>query len=306
MRTLSRRELLVGAAATGAPGAARGRTRPMICLFSKHLQKLHYTELGGVLKHMGFEGCDLTVRKGGHVLPEMAPVDLVRAIECIRGEGVEVPMITTDLVAANSPYARNVLGLAGRQYMGVPYFKPGYWRYGRAPVEETLAAARRDFAGLAALGGACGIAAGFHNHSGNYVGQSAWEVREVLRGLDPRWAGYYFDPCHAAIEGGAGGWRVALRLALPRIKMVAVKDFYWEKAGGQWKASFCPAGEGMVEWPAVFSALAGAGFTGPLSLRIEYRPGDELAAIARDLAWLEKQVSAAWGSSGAAPAPPQL
>lgn len=296
MTRLTRRQLLAGAAAAAAAGGAQERTRPIICLFSKHLQKLPYTELGGILKQLGFEGCDLTVRKGGHVEPEQAPVDLVRAIECIRAEGVEVPMITTDLTSASDPRARNVLGLAGQQYMKVPFFKPGYWRYGGAPVEEKLAEARRDFVRLVSLGRAFGIAAGYHNHSGDYVGQSAFEIREVLRDLDPRWAGYYFDPCHATIEGGRGGWEVALRLALPRIKMVAMKDFYWEKAGGEWRPVQCPIGQGMVNWPAVFSALAAARFTGPLSLHIEYRPKDELAAFARDLEWVKQQVAAAWHS----------
>lgn len=307
MSALNRRELLAGlasAAALGGAGqqpAAPPRTRPMICLFSKHLQKLHYTELGGVLNHMGFEGCDLTVRKGGHVEPALAPVDLVRAIECIRGEGVEVPMITTDLVSARDPHANNVLGLAGRQYMGVPFFKPGYYDYGKTPVEGRLLEVRRDFAGLVSLGRACGMAAGFHNHSGDRVGQSVWEIREVLGGLDPRWAGYYFDPCHATIEGGLGGWQVALRLVLPGVKMVAMKDFYWEKTGGRWTPRPCPIGEGMVDWPKVFAALAGAGFTGPLSLHIEYKPANEVAAIARDLAWVEKQVAATWEGAGSRP-----
>lgn len=296
MKPLTRRELLAGAAAYAADSPAAGRTRPIICLFSKHLPKLHYTELGGILKHLGFEGCDLSVRKGGHVEPEMAPVDLVRAIECIRGEGVEVPMITTGLLSASDPHARNVLGLAGREYMKVPLFKPGYWHYGNAPVEEKLAQVKRDFAGLVALGRAFGIAAGFHNHWGDYVGHSVWDIRELLRDLDPRWAGYYFDPCHATVEGGFGGWKVALRLALPRIKMLSVEDFVWEKSGGKWRPVSCPLGQGIVDWPTVFSALAGAGFTGPLSLHIEYRPADEIAAIKGDLAWLERQVAAAWGS----------
>ena len=287
MSAMSRRELLAGAAGAAAlraerQAAAAPRTRPMICLFSKHLQQLHYTELGGVLQHMGFEGCDLTVRKGGHVEPAMAPVDLVRAVESIRGEGVEVPMITTDLVSARDPHATNVLGLAGRQYMGVPLFKPGYYEYGGTPVEDRLLEVRRDFAGLVSLGRAQGMACGFHNHSGDRVGQSVWEIREVIRDLDARWAGYYFDPSHATVEGGLGGWSVALRLALPRVKMVAMKDFYWEKSGGRWTARQCPMGEGMVAWPKVFAALAGARFTGPLSLHIEYGPSDLAGAIARD------------------------
>jgi sugar phosphate isomerase/epimerase len=295
---LSRRQFLAGAGAAALPqeqDTPPPRTRPMICLFSKHLAKLHYTELGGVLKQLGFEGCDLTVRKGGHVLPEQAPVDMVRAVESIRGEGVEVPMITTDITSLSDPYARNVLGLAGQQYMRVPYFKPGYYRYGAGPVENTLAQVRRDLAGLTALGRAYGIAAGFHNHAGEYVGAAVWDTRELIRDLDPRWIGYYFDPCHATAEGGLGGWQLSLRLVLPRLKMVAMKDFYWEKSGGQWTRRMCPIGEGMVNWPKVFQSLAAAKFTGPLSLHIEYNPKDELAAITRDLAWVEKQVDAAYG-----------
>ena len=299
MGGLTRRTLLgaAGAAALRAQElpALPARTRPMICLFSKHLARIEYTELGGIIKQLGFEGCDLTVRKGGHVLPEMAPVDMVRAVECIRGEGVEVPMITTDFTSAADPHARNVLGLAGRQYMGIPYFKPGYYRYGSAPIEHRLVAVKRDLNGLVALGRAYGIAAGFHNHSGDYVGEAVWDIRELIGDMDPRWIGYYFDPCHATAEGGNGGWLVSLRLALPRLKMLAMKDFYWEKSGGKWTRRMCPMGEGMVEWPQIFAALAKAKFTGPMSLHLEYNPKDELAAITRDLEWVEKQVDAAWG-----------
>ena len=69
-------------------------------------------------------------------------------------------MITTDLTSAANPFARNVLGLAG-QYMKVPYFKPGYWRYEGAPVERRLAEVRRELASLVQLGRAYGIACGW-------------------------------------------------------------------------------------------------------------------------------------------------
>jgi sugar phosphate isomerase/epimerase len=113
--------------------------------------------------------------------------------------------------------------------------------------------------------------------------------------MDPRWIGYYFDPCHATAEGGEGGWRISLRMALDRIKMVAIKDFYWEKRAGKWEMRMCPLGEGMVRWPEVFAALQAGRFTGPISLHMEYEPADEMAAIARDFAFLRKQVDAAYG-----------
>ena len=272
------------------------RPVPIICLFSKCLAKLHYSELGGVLRDLGFAGCDLTVRPGGHVEPALSAADLYRAVESIRGEGVEIPMITTAFTSSSDPTMPNVLALCGRDRMKVPYFKLGYWNYRPADnIETRIAEVRRDVSGLVSAARAYGMVAGFHNHSGNYVGEAVWDGRAVLEGQDPNWIGYYFDPCHATAEGGEAGWNIALRMALPRIKMVALKDFYWEKANGKWTMRMCPIGEGMVRWPEVFALLASARFSGPLSLHLEYEPVD-MKDIARDFAFVKKQVAAAFGS----------
>src|SRR4051794_4785703 len=106
------------------------RTRPLLCFFSKYLQKLEYVEIGGLIKQLGFEGCDLTVRPGGHVEPDKVQVDMLRAIESLRGDGVEVGMITTE-ITSHEPFAsRAIVAIAGRS--GVPCFKPGSWLYGPA------------------------------------------------------------------------------------------------------------------------------------------------------------------------------
>jgi sugar phosphate isomerase/epimerase len=225
-------------------------------------------------------------------------VDLVRAIESVRGEGVEVAMITTNLLSASDPAALPILAIAGRSK--VPYYKPGYWRYMAGDdIEAKIAQVRRETAGLVALGRQFGIAAGLHNHSGDHVGTAVWDIRAIIADMDPRWIGYYYDPCHATAEGGVAGWNISLRLALPRLKMVALKDFYWAKINGKWKMKMCPMGEGMVDWSKVFSMLAAARFTGPVSLHIEYDPPDELSAIARDLDFVKKQVRAAYGGGSA-------
>ncbi len=290
---LSRRAFTFGAAAALQARAQQRRVTPTICLFSKHLPKIHYSELGGVLRDLGFAGCDLTVRPGGHVEPSLAAADLYRAVEAIRAEGVDVPIITTALVSAADPTARPVLAIAGR--MKVPFFKLGYWPYRPADkIETRIAQVRQDVTGLVALGRAYGMVAGFHNHSGSYVGEAVWDTRAIIDQMDPNWIGYYFDPCHATAEGGEAGWSISMRMALPRIKMVALKDFYWSKVNGKWTMQMCPIGEGMVNWQQVFSLLASARFVGPLSLHLEYEPADELAAIARDLAFVKKQVAIAY------------
>jgi sugar phosphate isomerase/epimerase len=73
--------------------------------------------------------------------------------------------------------------------------------------------------------------------------------------------------------------------------MVAMKDFFWEKKEGKWRAKWCPLGEGMVDWKAVFQRFAQAGFAGPVTLHVEYHATDEMAAIARDLAFMKRVVA---------------
>lgn len=293
---LTRRAFTLGAAAALQASAQPPRATPPICLFSQRLAQVHYSELGGVLRDLGFAGCDLTVRPGGHVEPALAAADLYRAVEAIRAEGVDVPVITTAFVSASDPTVRPVLAIAGR--MKVPLFRPGHWAYPpTGNIEARLADVRREAAALAALGRAYGMAAAFHNRSGAYVGEAVWDLREILGGLDAGWAGYCFDPCHATIEGGLAGWNIGLRLALPRTRMVALHDFYWTKRGGQWSVQACAMGEGMVAWPQVFALLAAAGFAGPLSLDLEYEAKDQIAALTRDLAFVKKQVTAAYPHS---------
>ncbi len=288
--SVTRREFIAASAAAAVHAAP---ARPTLCIFSKHLATLNYEELGKTARQLGFAGVDLTVRPKGHVVPERAAEDMPRAVETVRSHGLSVPMITTDLLDASHPAARPILSTAAR--LKVPYYKTGYYRYQNRGVEAVLADVRPRLAGLAALGKEYGIQAGVHNHSGDYVGEAIWDTRELIRDLDPKWIGYYLDPCHATIEGGLAGWQVSLDLAMRRLKMVALKDFYWTKKGGKWIAQWCPMGEGMVNWQKVFAAFAAAQYTGPLSLHVEYEPADELAAMARDVEFIGKQVAAAYG-----------
>ena len=133
------------------------------------------------------------------------------------------------------------------------------------------------------------------NLSGDFVGSAIWDTQSMIRGLDPRLVGYDFDAGYAVALGGAGGWKTALRMALPRLKMVTVRDFYWSKDGGSWKMTPCPLGEGMVDWQAFFAMLAAARFTGPVSIDREYQPKDELSAIKHDIDFVRKQLSVAYG-----------
>lgn len=247
--------------------ASASPSSPSFCFFSKHLAELDWRDLGRAVKDAGFDGVDLTVRTKGHVAPERAADDLPRALEAIRAAGVTVPMITTELTSPAHPTARPVLETAARH--GVTFFKTGYWHYRSPDVRAQLAETGDALAGLAALARACGIQLGFHNHTA-YVGAALWDIAPAMDRLDPQWAGYYFDPRHAVAEGGGGAWKSAAHLVLPRLKMIALKDFFWEKSAQGWRIRDCPLGEGAVEWPWMGSRVREASFTGPISLHFEY------------------------------------
>jgi sugar phosphate isomerase/epimerase len=288
---VTRRELMQTAVALAvARRAGRAQAKREFCFFSKHLAELEWSDLGRAVKDCGFDGVDLTVRAKGHVLPERAATDLPKAIEAITAHGIKVPMITTELKSAAAPTARPILQAAAKS--GVKFFKTGYWLYSNSPdVRGQVAATGEALAGLTELAREYGIELGFHNHS-EYIGAALWEIAPHMDTLDPRWAGYYFDPRHAVAEGGAGAWKAATRLVAPRLKMVALKDFYWKKGPKGWAIEDCPLGEGMVDWAFVGRALNDAAFAGPISLHFEYEvtggTSGMLDAARRDLTFARR------------------
>ncbi len=92
---MTRRDFLGGAfAAAARPLAER------ICLFTDHLGGTALDEAVDTLAALGVKGPDLTVRPGGLVSPERAPLDLPRAVEAFRKRGMDVPMISTAITSA--------------------------------------------------------------------------------------------------------------------------------------------------------------------------------------------------------------
>jgi sugar phosphate isomerase/epimerase len=298
----NRRDFIKSASAFAAASMLPNRSgfSGAICLFSKHLPSMDWTRMAQAVKKLGFGGIDLTVRPGGHVLPERASEDLPKAVAAVHAEGLSVPMITTALTSADDPTAKPILSTAGK--LSIPFFKPGYYKYSFADVRGELQKAMNDFRSLTEVSKQSGVQCGFHNHEG-YVGAQLWDVAQTIDQLDPKWVGYYFDIRHAVAEGGVAGWKIALNLVAPRIKMIAVKDSYWEKTNKGWRQVNCPLGQGMVDWKAYFKALREANFRGPISLHLEYEiPGastaaqeeNTLAAAQRDFEFLKGQLQEAY------------
>jgi L-ribulose-5-phosphate 3-epimerase len=282
-----------------APGFRRGRgpkprTTPAFCAYTDQFpDELGYEEMARMLPMMGFDGCDLAVQPGGHIDPAHADLHFMRAIEAMTGSGLDVFMVSTPYTSPADPTVRLTMQWGGE--MGVPFYRPGHWKYEGAEIEQRMGEMQRDISGFANIARIVGMSVGIHNATPDLIGASIFDTNMIIRGMDPHVVGYDFDTGYAVAQGGIEGFSTALRLATPRLKMVTARDCYFSKEGGAWKLVECPLGEGMVDWPGFFRTLATARFNGPISVQVGYQPKDLLGAIRKDLAFLKKQSAAAYG-----------
>ncbi len=243
-----------------------------IHIFSKHLQFLDYIDLGKAVKDMGFAGADLTVRPGGHVLPQNVTTELPKAVDALRNAGVESKMMTTAITDASDPVNQNVLETAAHQ--GIQYYRLGWFKYPETgSIEEAVEGFNQKTIEIARLNERCGIYGSYQNHSGAYYsGASLWELKKILEQTSLPHQGCQFDIRHAVVEGGLS-WPTSFRIIKDRINTIVLKDFKWVQESGQWKLLNTPIGEGMVDFDAYFKLLKTNNISVPVSLHLEYDLG---------------------------------
>jgi sugar phosphate isomerase/epimerase len=300
----SRRKFLSSVAGAGAMagfpslGLGEGKGGPSarqlpIVYFSKHLQWLDWEHMAETAKELGFDGLDVTVRKGGHVEPERVQEDLPKVAKIVRAAGLEIPMITAGIEDTRSPHAEEIIRAASEA--GISRYRWGWFSWSdsaKVPdlsnfhaslerpsgllinIPARIDQLKKRVAELAAMNEKYKVCAMYHNHSGPMVGASVWDLWLLIKDFDPRWVSSNFDIGHATVEGGLGGWQNSTRLMAPFMRGIAVKDFKWGKnAKGGWEPLWCPLGEGMVNFPAYFAMMTEAKFTGPVQLHTEYPLG---------------------------------
>lgn len=248
--------------------------KSVICIFSKHLQFLpDFQTMAEVAAEIGFDGVDLTVRPGGHVLPENVEKDLPRAVEAITKTGLKIPMMVTQITDPDDPLTESILRTA--RDLGIQYYRMGYLRFDKnMSVADSLENMKSKFESLAELNQKYGIEGMYQNHSGDRVGGPVWDLWELLKNLDPEFIGCQYDIRHAIVEG-AYSWPLGMDLLKRYIKTTAIKDFYWKKEKNTWKIRNCSLGAGMVDFKKYFELYKKSGNTGPISMHFEYKHYDK-------------------------------
>ncbi len=254
-----------------APAAGQPAAPWKIIGFSKPFTKLSPDDTADLVADVGWDGIECPVRKSStHIAPDRVEEQLPKMVEALKRRGREVSMITTDITGV-SPQAEQILRTAAR--LGIRKYRLGSLHYvPNKPIPAQLAEFKARIKDLAQLNQSIGIQGGIQNHSGrDYFGAPVWDAYEVIRDLPPTGIGIAFDIGHATLEGGLS-WPIQAQLAEPRLSVVYVKDFRWEKQAGGWKPVWCSLGDGMIS-RKFFDTLRKARFDGPVCQHHEYELG---------------------------------
>jgi sugar phosphate isomerase/epimerase len=247
-----------------------------INIFSKHLQWLDYNEMAKALDEIGFDGVDLTVRPGGHVLPDRVEEDLPKAAGAVAKRGKRIYMLTTAIDNADDPLTTRILKTASS--LGIKHYRMGWGHYDNSKsVEENIKSMQLNLSKLALLNEKYSISGEYQNHSGVaaegiYFGGAIWDIAMVLKEINSVWLGSQYDIYHATVEG-ANTWPVGLKLISPFIRSIDIKDFKWIEKDGKMISTAVPLGEGMVDFRRFFRFLKEYNLEIPVSLHYEYPLG---------------------------------
>lgn len=260
-----------------------------LCVFTKPFCHLPFDELGRRIAALGFDGLEAPIRKGGHVEPNEVPDRLPDLVATLQRHQLVISIMASDINDASDPLTESVLRTAAD--LGVRYYRMKYFKYDESkPIRPQLLDFRKQLIDLAAMNSELGVTALYQNHAGrNYFGAGLWDLHIALQDISPDAVGVAYDIRHATAEAGLS-WPVNLRLLLPHVRAVYVKDFQW----GPQKVQNVPLGTGRVS-DTFFDILRKAQFNGPVSLHEEYldhrdpRLVDEhCRAISEDLSQLRK------------------
>lgn len=295
---IARRSFLVGTAATAAAAsmlsatnlqAASTKKGNKICAFIKFVQSLSYDQLAETIAELGFDGIEATIRDRGQILPANVEEELPKLVDALKKHGLEINVMASSVNSIDQPHTEKVLRTAAG--LGIKRYRlKGYSYDLNRSIDEQLDQLRPVVKDLIDMGRDLGISAVYQNHSGNKsVGAAIWDLDRLFENYPANEFGVAFDIRHATVEGGLC-WPIHFGLMKPHLAAVYVKDFRWNGN----KPENVPLGTGRVN-KSFFPMIAKAGFTGPISLHVEYlgKSGtqENIAALKNDLKTLRQLLS---------------
>ena len=210
-------------------------------------------------------------------------------VDALKKRQKRIHIVTTSIRRADDPLSEKTLRTISQ--LGFQKYRLAFWKYDLdRPIQPQIEDIRAQLRDLVDLNKELGLQAGFQNHSGRqFVGAPVWDIHDLVKDMDARYIGGCFDIGHATLEGGYA-WPLHARRMINHLTAVFVKDFYWVVDNNEWRAKWCPLGQGMVN-PEFFKWLKSTPYRGPISQHHEYElgsPNKSIPLFKRDLRVLKK------------------
>ena len=246
-----------------------------LVMFSKMLKDRDLQDMVEWAHDVGIDGYDLCVRPGYAVNPDNVATALPAAVKVFADADLAIPMVTANFDVLWPTYPGIDELLEGMSEAGVRLLKLGYYKFNPDQQDywEEVERIRKGFSDWQELGRRHGVKICYHTHSNRCMGLNGAALAHLIRGTDPACIGACIDAGHLAVEGEE--FAVALAMVESHLSIVAVKDMLiWREQKenhGAKSRRVVPAGEGMVDWTAVFAALDRAAYEGPVSVHCEFK-----------------------------------
>lgn len=145
---------------------------------------------------------------------------------------------------------------------GAPQIRVGVGKTGEASYADLFAASTEFLADVEALAREYGVKALVEIHHGTICPSASLAYRLVSR-FDPATVGVIYDPGNMAREGFED-YRIGTEILGPYLAHVHLKNAGFDRpeGGGTWKARWTPLEDGVVDFGALFEALARIGYDG--------------------------------------------
>ncbi len=266
---LHQASLFAGSLAVSTSATAASARPNKLCFFTKHLQGMSFDDIASLAVEMGVDGVESPIRPKGHIEPEKVVDELPKYIEALKKQNLEMTIMTSGINEVSAEQRTEaVLRTAAK--LGVKRFRMNYYKYDlKKPIWPQLQEVKPRLKDLIQLCQEIGIQPLFQNHSGkDYFGAPIWDIYSLMQEYTAEQFSFCYDIFHATVEGGLQ-WPLSTALVADHCGAVYFKDFKWEGR----KAEGCPLGQGQVD-PAFAKILTQRGYTGPVSLHVEYLKGD--------------------------------
>ena len=235
-------------------------------VFTKPWPALTLPELARLVRRLGFDGVELTVRDGYQVEPSRVEQGLREATKVLADEGLHIgsvagPVDTPTITACGEngvPIIRVCEGID----LSVGYYE-----------SERRIRARYD-ALLGDLADA-GVAVGVQNHCGTQIG-SAIGIMHLIERYDPAQVCAVLDPAHCAVDGEPEA--MALDIVWTHLRLINFKAASHRRTNritaeeAEWEVLWTTARHSGYSWRTMVKELRRRGYAGDVCLPAEYSP----------------------------------